>query len=295
MLLSAAPDGQPCSLLGVDMHSDGNGQKSLHAMYSGCGGKPFQVGSQTHRRTGAQTPQRRPCLLRKQSMHAFNSMPSVEQHARTMAGLCPSNSAALPPAPRHKPPATTFLRTTLRAVCTRTLPRGTRSVSWYPSLTPVPPVCSQNSGHTHTHTTLKHPVQDAEASCDASFANVAMAGQDVFKFAVRSVPSVIEAALKQAGLEKEQVDWLVMHQANQRILDAAATRLGLPAERVREEMGHGMHACAGPGSRHGERVCSCTNPRNSAQEQSQGREKSKAVCSGVCALVEGVLITGAHH
>lgn len=76
-------------------------------------------------------------------------------------------------------------------------------------------------------------LQDSEASGDASFANVAMAGQDVFKFAVRSVPTVIEAALKQAGLEKEQVDWLVMHQANQRILDAAATRLGLPAERVR--------------------------------------------------------------
>jgi 3-oxoacyl-[acyl-carrier-protein] synthase-3 len=75
-------------------------------------------------------------------------------------------------------------------------------------------------------------LQDSEASGDASFANVAMAGQDVFKFAVRSVPAVIEAALEQAGLEKEQVDWLVMHQANQRILDAAATRLGLPAERV---------------------------------------------------------------
>lgn len=74
--------------------------------------------------------------------------------------------------------------------------------------------------------------QDSEASGDASFANVTMAGQDVFKFAVRSVPSVIEAALKQANLEKDQVDWLVMHQANQRILDAAATRLGLPAERV---------------------------------------------------------------
>lgn len=57
VLLSAAPDGQPCSLLGVDMHSDGNGQKSLHAMYSGCGGKPFQVGSQTHahRRTNTAT------------------------------------------------------------------------------------------------------------------------------------------------------------------------------------------------------------------------------------------------
>jgi hypothetical protein len=43
VLLSAAPEGASCSLLGVDMHSDGNGQKSLHAMYSGCGGKPFHV------------------------------------------------------------------------------------------------------------------------------------------------------------------------------------------------------------------------------------------------------------
>jgi hypothetical protein len=78
------------------------------------------------------------------------------------------------------------------------------------------------------------PAQDTAASGDASFANVQMAGQDVFKFAVRSVPAVIEAALVSAGLGKEDVDWLVMHQANQRILDAAATRLGLPAERVRE-------------------------------------------------------------
>jgi 3-oxoacyl-[acyl-carrier-protein] synthase-3 len=76
-----------------------------------------------------------------------------------------------------------------------------------------------------------------------------MAGQDVFKFAVRSVPSVIEAALKQAGLEKEQVDWLVMHQANQRILDAAATRLGLPAERVSGGLGAWKaYACSQAGA-----------------------------------------------
>jgi 3-oxoacyl-[acyl-carrier-protein] synthase III len=69
VLLSAAPDGQPCSLLGVDMHSDGNGQKSLHAMYSGCGGKPFQVGfvwqaRAGHRRTHTQRERPRRCLLR---------------------------------------------------------------------------------------------------------------------------------------------------------------------------------------------------------------------------------------
>lgn len=40
---------------------------------------------------------------------------------------------------------------------------------------------------------------------------------------VRTVPSVIDNALAKAGLPKEAVDWLVMHQANQRIIDAAAT------------------------------------------------------------------------
>jgi 3-oxoacyl-[acyl-carrier-protein] synthase III len=77
-----------------------------------------------------------------------------------------------------------------------------------------------------------HCLQDTDASKDASYGNIHMAGQDVFKFAVRSVPAVIDAALKQAQLTKDDVDWLVMHQANQRILDAAAQRLGLPAERV---------------------------------------------------------------
>jgi 3-oxoacyl-[acyl-carrier-protein] synthase-3 len=52
------------------------------------------------------------------------------------------------------------------------------------------------------------------------------------RFAVRSVPQVIENALENAGLKKEDVDFLVMHQANQRILDAAAERLGLTSDRV---------------------------------------------------------------
>lgn len=39
---------------------------------------------------------------------------------------------------------------------------------------------------------------------------------------------VIEAALVNAGMEKQQIDWLVMHQANMRIMSAAADRLGVP-------------------------------------------------------------------
>lgn len=70
------------------------------------------------------------------------------------------------------------------------------------------------------------------ASAHASYSNVYMQGQDVFKFAVRSVPTVIEKAIEKAGLQKSDIDWLVMHQANKRIIDAAADRLGLPADRV---------------------------------------------------------------
>jgi len=41
-----------------------------------------------------------------------------------------------------------------------------------------------------------------------------------------------QGALADAGMEKDQIDWLVLHQANARILSAAADRLGVPQERV---------------------------------------------------------------
>lgn len=42
----------------------------------------------------------------------------------------------------------------------------------------------------------------------------------------------IDAALKNGGLTQDIIDWLVMHQANQRIIDSTAARLGMPSERV---------------------------------------------------------------
>jgi len=75
-------------------------------------------------------------------------------------------------------------------------------------------------------------MQESCASSSGSYNNIHMAGQEVYKFAVRSVPQVIENALNNAGLQKEDVDWLVMHQANKRIMDAAAERLGLSSEQV---------------------------------------------------------------
>ncbi len=61
---------------------------------------------------------------------------------------------------------------------------------------------------------------------------IQMMGQEVYKFAVRRVPEVIEKALHWAELSVDDVDWLLLHQANQRILDAVAQRLRIPSEKV---------------------------------------------------------------
>lgn len=52
-----------------------------------------------------------------------------------------------------------------------------------------------------------------------------MDGQAVFKFAVRKVPEIIEEVLEKAEMSLEQIDYFVLHQANRRIIEAAAKRL----------------------------------------------------------------------
>ncbi len=59
-----------------------------------------------------------------------------------------------------------------------------------------------------------------------------MDGQAVFKFAVKVLGDVAQEVLANAGLEPSAVDWLIPHQANVRILQATAKRLGLPMEKV---------------------------------------------------------------
>lgn len=60
---------------------------------------------------------------------------------------------------------------------------------------------------------------------------IKMAGSDVYKFAVRIMEESTMRILQQAGLELDQVHWIVPHQANIRIISAAAARLGIPEER----------------------------------------------------------------
>lgn len=64
------------------------------------------------------------------------------------------------------------------------------------------------------------------------FAPMSMNGREVFKFVSRKVPGCLEDALAAANLEAKDVDWLLMHQANKRIIDAVAERLGVPKEKV---------------------------------------------------------------
>ncbi len=59
-----------------------------------------------------------------------------------------------------------------------------------------------------------------------------MNGKEVYRFAVQQVPEVIDKALFRANLSVEEIDWLLLHQANQRILDAVAQRLNIPEQKV---------------------------------------------------------------
>ena len=59
-----------------------------------------------------------------------------------------------------------------------------------------------------------------------------MEGPELFKLAVRGVPEVSEKVIAKAGLENSDIDWVVMHQANIRIIESAAKRMDIPDERV---------------------------------------------------------------
>ncbi len=59
-----------------------------------------------------------------------------------------------------------------------------------------------------------------------------MAGSDVFKYAVKALDSVVEETLTANGLDRHDIDWLIPHQANLRIVEATAKRLDMPMDRV---------------------------------------------------------------
>lgn len=73
---------------------------------------------------------------------------------------------------------------------------------------------------------------DGGPSTTGTVGKLRMRGQEVFRHAVVNLSSVLKEALEAAGLETSQIDWVVPHQANARILDATARKLGLARDRV---------------------------------------------------------------
>lgn len=73
---------------------------------------------------------------------------------------------------------------------------------------------------------------DGGPSATGDVGHVRMSGQDVFRHAVDKLSTVMQEVLDQAGVRAEEVDWLVPHQANIRIINGMQRKFGLPAERV---------------------------------------------------------------
>ena len=73
---------------------------------------------------------------------------------------------------------------------------------------------------------------DGGPSTTGTVGKLRMKGREVFRHAVVNLAAVMNEALAAAGLSSDAVDWVVPHQANARILDATARKLGLPAEKV---------------------------------------------------------------
>jgi 3-oxoacyl-[acyl-carrier-protein] synthase-3 len=61
---------------------------------------------------------------------------------------------------------------------------------------------------------------------------ITMNGKEVYRFAVNKVPEVLEKAAFHSHINIAEIDWLILHQANQRILDAVAERLNIPPAKV---------------------------------------------------------------
>lgn len=73
---------------------------------------------------------------------------------------------------------------------------------------------------------------DGGPSSSGKVGHIRMEGREVFKHAVGMVTDVIDAAFEAVDMTASDLDWLVPHQANKRIIDGSAKKLGIPLEKV---------------------------------------------------------------
>jgi 3-oxoacyl-[acyl-carrier-protein] synthase-3 len=102
------------------------------------------------------------------------------------------------------------------------------------------------STHLHADGSYSHLLQVAGGPLQGgSDPSIEMEGNAVFKIAVNTLDAIVDETLEANGLEKGDVDWLVPHQANIRIIQATAKKLGMGMERVVVTVGeHGNTSAA---------------------------------------------------
>lgn len=97
---------------------------------------------------------------------------------------------------------------------------------------------SNGKGHKDLKCVFKgEPVQvstpgDGVELSKGSYNHITMDGREVYKFATREVPVVLQEALDAANMKPDDIDWLLLHQANIRIIEIVAERLGVPMKKV---------------------------------------------------------------
>jgi 3-oxoacyl-[acyl-carrier-protein] synthase-3 len=92
---------------------------------------------------------------------------------------------------------------------------------------------SDGSGCTHLHLKAGGSLRPAShETVDQKMHYVYQEGQAVYKFAVKGMADVSADILERNGLTGDDIAWLVPHQANLRIIDATASRVGMPKEKV---------------------------------------------------------------
>ena len=82
------------------------------------------------------------------------------------------------------------------------------------------------------------PLLDGSSVQKGHYDPIQMIGQEVYKFAVREVPAILKTLLTSTNTSSDQLDWLLLHQANQRILDAVADRFAIPHTKVLSNLAH---------------------------------------------------------
>jgi 3-oxoacyl-[acyl-carrier-protein] synthase-3 len=88
-----------------------------------------------------------------------------------------------------------------------------------------------NLGYTGTERKVSTP-GDGTMVSEGQYGKLSMNGREVYKFATREVPKVLTEALEAAEIGVDDVDWILLHQANIRIMETVASRLGVPMEKV---------------------------------------------------------------